>query len=396
MRMLVICLTLGSLVWLTPSQASPNLLTVVGFMAVTGLTVTRVFRRAGVPGLLGALIAGFVLSQTQIISAETLHESDLLYAFSLVWAGFYMSSGITPRILSNPRLVKASLCIYLIPLFFILFFMLFHGFSTSVAIPVALLAGSSTLLFLPSNSKMRGEIVPLGQMVTLMSFSFWMIFSLNPASVFASHSVLEISIDGLLLLVLLEATVQVSKVARTQTGQQMALLVLAYLLALASYERGFSPMCIGFPAGVYLSLRRENRSQMHALAVSDTILSFAMTSFVLHVSLTSAAILTYSQGTTLGFYFAVLLASKTIAGLIAQHFFLLSPKSWLPIIPHGLLAFLFLPIPPTTLFSSNGSMHSAVLASLVLLAFAYPVCSRSLSIIKKDPLASHRPTRRVL
>ncbi len=396
MRLLVICLSLGTLLWQTSLETAPNLLTLIGFITVTGLTLTRLFRSIGLPGLLGALVAGLILGETHIISPEDLVETRHLYDFALVWTGLFMSAGLTSKTLTNVRLCKGALCIYIPPLLATLAFFLSQETPISTALPLALLAGTSVILFLPTQSKLRGEIVPLSKLTTLLGVLLWMVLSLDIPSFFGPKSLPDILIDVALMVLVLEATVQVCRIVKTEISRHIALFVLVYLLAVASFDREISAFFLAFPAGVFLSFRRAHIPLLHAHSLSDSIVSFALTSFVLGIFQNSSPIASYDQTTTLTFYLIVLIASKIMGGVLAQHFFAFPAKTWLPLLPQGFLVLLCLQMNPTSLLSPDGSLHITVLLALMALAFIYPTSALLWAKIKKDPLASHRPSSRVI
>ncbi len=389
----MICLCLGAILWQTSQQTPPNLLTLIGFMTLTGLTLTRLFRRLGLPSLLGALTGGIILGISNIISLESLKQTHHVYDFAIAWAGFYLSAGITPKILTNTRLYKGVICLYIPPVVFTLAFFLFQAIPLSAALPLSFLAGTSLLLFLPPNLKMSGEIIPLCKITTFLGALFWMVFGLNMTSFFGNEPVLDICIDVLLYVVLLEAAVQICRLVNTQIAHHITLIILAYLLALTCYTREISPFFLALPAGVYFSFRNVHLPLLHAPSLSDAILSFVLISFALEVFQTSPHPLDFTPFTKLSFYLFILLISKIIGGLLAQHFFSFSPKTWLPLIPQGFVVLLCLHTIPSPLFSPTGTLHAAVLIIFMLLALIYPAITLMWTKIKKDPLANHRPRR---
>jgi hypothetical protein len=388
MRMIVICLTMGTLLWQTSLENPPNLLTLIGFVTVCGLTLTQLFRRVGLPGLLGALLAGFLLGETRIISSEYMENSHHIYDFALAWTGLYLSAGITPKILTNLRLCLGSLCLYFPPVVMTLGYLLFQSIPMLTALPLALLAGTSVILFLPPNSKMRGEILPLSKLTTLIGLLLWMAFSLDTQSIFGAKPLVGILLDISIFIVALEATVQICRIAKTEIAQHLAFLVLAYLLAIASFDREISSFFLAFPAGVFLSFRHAHHPLLHGRSLSDALLSFVLASFAIKTFLAGPSIIAYDQVTLLSFYLITLVAGKTIGGILAHHFFDFPTKTWLPLIPQGLVAFLCLAYQPTSFFAFQGALHITVLLAFMTMSFVYPICAIIWAQIKKDPLAS--------
>ena len=389
----MICLCLGAILWQTSQQTPPNLLTLIGFMTLTGLTLTRLFRRLGLPGLLGALTAGLILGASNIISSESLKQTHHIYDFAIAWAGLYLSAGITPKILTNTRLYKGVICLYIPPVVFTLSFFLLQAIPLSVALPLSFLAGTSLLLFLPPNLKMGGEIIPLCKITTFLGALFWMLFSLNITSVFGDKSLFDISIDVILFGALLEATVRICRLVKTKIAHHTVLLILAYLLALTSYTRDISPFFLAFPAGVFFSFRNVHQPLLHAPSLSDAILSFVLISFALEIFQASPHPLDFTPLSKLGFYLLILVISKIIGGLLAQRFFGFSPKTWLPLIPQGFVVFLCLHTIPSPIFSPTGTLHITVLIAFMIFTLIYPTLTLIWAKIKKDPLANHRPKR---
>lgn len=389
----MICLCLGAILWQTSQHMPPNLLTLIGFMTLMGLTLTRLFRRLGLPGLLGALTAGLILGISNIISPESLKQTNLVYDFAIAWTGLYLSAGITPKILTNTRLYKGIICLYVPPVLLTLLFFLFQAIPLSVAIPLSFLAGTSLLLFLPPNLKMSGEIIPLCKITTLLGALFWMVFSLDTPTILGNQSLFDILVDVILLLVLLESIVRVCRLINTNIAHHTVLIIFAYLLAIACYNRDISPFFLAFPAGVFLSFRNVHRPLLHTPSLSDAILSFVLISFALQIFQTSSNPLDFTPLTQLSLYLFILLTSKIMGGLLAQHFFNISPKTWLPLIPQGFVVFLCLHTIPSPIFSSTGTLHVTVLIAFMVITLIYPTSKIVWAKIKKDPLATHRPRR---
>ena len=391
--MLLICFCLGALLWQTSQHMPPNLLMLIGFMTLMGLTLTRLFRRLGLPGFSGALTAGLILGLLNIISPASLKQTHHVYDFAIAWSGLYLSAGLTPKILTNTRLYKGVICLYVPPVLLTLSFFLYQATPLSIAIPLSFLAGTSLLLFLPPNLKMSGEIIPLCKMTTLLGVFFWMIFSLDIPSLFGNLSLFNILMDVILLAVLLESTVRVCRLINTTIAHHTVLIVLAYLLALTCYTRDISPFFLAFPSGVFLSFRNVHRPLLNTPSLSDAILSFALIFFALEIFQASSNPLDFAPLAQLSFYLFILLVSKTMGGLLAQHFFDISPKAWLPLIPQGFVVLLCLHTIPSPIFSPTGTLHVTVLIAFMFITLIYPICKMIWSKIKKDPLANYRPKR---
>lgn len=395
MRLLVICLSLGMLLWQISLSNPLNVLTLIGFMTATGLTLTRFFKRFGLPSFAGALIGGVILGQLHIIPIKSLPLIHHLNDFAWGWAGLFLGAGITPKTLLNKRLLSGALYLYFPPTIAMLGFFTLQGTPLHTALPTALLAGTSTILLTPPNAKMTGEIIPLSKLTTALGLLLWMLFSLDATFFWQAESLQTILLDVVLFGLLLEATVQVCKRTKTEIGQHLVLISLAYLLAITTNDRAISPFFLAFPAGIFLSMRQAHTPFLRAPSLSDAILSFAVLYFALEVSLNTTSASTYAHPLTLGLYFLVLIIGKIIGGLITQRILNFPTKVWLALLPHGLVVFLCLPYIPNTIFATNGTLHPVILFSYIAFLLLYPFCNTLWSNIKRDPLAGHKPSQRV-
>ncbi|MBT4140636.1 MAG: hypothetical protein HOE48_22180 [Candidatus Latescibacteria bacterium] len=304
-----------------------------------------------------------------------------------------MGAGLTPKVLCNTRLYKGALCLFFPPAIATFAFFVLQDTPMNTAIPLALIAGTSVILFLPPNSKINGEIIPLGQLTTGLGFLFWIIFTIDLTTIWQTETVLVKLLDIALFGVLLEAVVQICKHVRTEIAQHLTLISLAYVLAIATVDRDISPFILAFPSGIFLSIRNVHAPLLRTPSLSDAILSFVLISLALDVSLKSPFIGTYAHTITLGFYFIVLIVGKVAGGILAQRLLGFPPKVWFALIPQGLVALFCLHQTPNTIFSSHqGSLHTLVLLSFTALSVLYPISITLWSNIKRDPLVGHRPS----
>lgn len=383
MRMIVICLCLGTLIWELSQETDPNLMMSLGLIALAGLTLTRLFKRNGIPAFLGAVTGGLLLGQFLPFEMHQLQNLNMLNAFMMAWLGLVFSAQCSKGILKNTRLLKSALCLFAPGAALTFLFLTLQDVPRLDALKLALFAGISPIIFLPHQSNMRGEMLPLAKLTALFGILIWLPFEITINATLFLFPYTTIGLALLSYFALLEGTVQVFKQAQRTATHQITVLCLAFILALASLSLQTSALYLVFVAGLYLNLRGISIPATPHGAFSETVISFGLAYFSLSLITQSQTLGPEADGANFVLFMSLFLASRTAGGLLAHHFYKVSPKAWLPLLPAGYLFLWHLDTTPIGFFSSNRQLSPSVLLIYAAILLIHPICAMIWRKLKK-------------
>ena len=341
MRLLCITLGIGILIW--KLQAPPEMIW-VGFLLTASTVGARLAHRAKLPDILGMIAAGLAIGFAPITTAEN-HQSIKPFAdIAMAWIGLYLGTSLSRPIIANQRLIKGSLYLYTAPVLTTFFILILFDLHLVTTLQLAILSGISSPIFLDRAEHNLRDTWPFSLYVTAIGlcllFLTGLIFGVEFILNDGFNSFLDLAAD--IALAVLIGVIGIELMHRwlrhihTPTGQFTSWFALSFLLALASWHVWIQPLILAWTVGLVLSLRTKRglRPNMRP-PKAEALVAFALAHYV------SGLVLDWQMSPVPSHFFpliAALILGKIAGGLLASRFTLQPIKTWLPLLPQGLLA----------------------------------------------------------
>ena len=334
MRLLCITLGIGVAIWMLPS---PPIMALVGFLMTAAMVGARLGNRAKLPSVMGMIGAGLALGYSPIITPEDHRSLQPFADVALAWVGLYLGTSISRPLFANPRLLAGGLCLYLAPVLTAFLALVFFDVPLLDTAQLAILSGISAPVFLERTEHTLRDTLPLSLLVATMGLFLCVLVDMGDAiwgNRVSIDSAADIALGVLIGLVGIELSHHWLRQIRTPTGQFTSWLALAFLIALASWHLGVSPLFLAWVAGLALSCRTKRGLRPRArLPKSEAFIGFALAHYVSGFAWPIPPIPPH--------FFALIAAmvlGKIAGGLLSRRFTAQSVQAWLPLLPQGLLA----------------------------------------------------------
>ena len=385
MRILFICIFLGLLIWFIQQGPAPvaDPAAYVGFLIVLSVFLARIARALRLPSPVGALAAGFLASNTGLLSGTALTAVGPYAAFAGIWVSLFLGASLTPgqitsrrqRILAVAMAVgavvsttSAMLALHLSPIF---------------ALNLGLMAGLAAPFWLHMALPEAHESLRFSLVVTALSMGLWIVLQALSGSLFAVEVNRQIIVGLVCWGAGIEVAVRAFQRVRTHPGRCLVFSVVAFLILVGAQTYTVSPIFLALVTGLGISVRTgRNRSFLPLQGTLSKFLApFVLANFAAHLVPLHQIDLPPAD-----WHFLIILAlamagGKILGGLIGSRLTGHPFHYWLPLMPQGLLA--------ATLMSNSLSILSPsfdrpadLIAGFVLIAgLAIPVLLSPLQIL---------------
>ncbi len=347
MRTLFICLLLGGLVWLIQQGAAPvsQPAAYLGVLIILPVIASRVAVRNGLPPYLGALIAGFLIGPTGLVSRTALDTIQPFSDLATAWVGLYVGASLSLSMITDRRfLYVASGAVIGAILTTFSLLSLTVQIPPAYALQMGILAALAAPFFTPFPLPIRREALSLPLLTTGMGLVLLAIFQ-------AARTPAVLSLPQILLALVLwgtgiEGGYQSLRRIRTEPGRCVLFGAVTLLILIASRPLGLSPLFLSLLTGLALSLRcGQNREPFQTLgALSELLISLMLGYFAARLNPVGALRLSPAHWQFLLIYAASMGIGKTVGSLLGSRTTASPFQSRSQILPQGILAATLLPL----------------------------------------------------